>query len=308
MVRLSRHFKRIARHFSFSVAACSIAGLVVVPGVVNAGSRWNDTTVGVFKYLFAKDLVNYVVGESVEIKASGACKAIGHDGGYAVYAYGLGSCQLNVVITNESTGRQVFSGARTVPVRRTVRSPALPVKSPIQVRFKNSRKCSRMRNAGGVVLPDWTCPTSSNASQIFQASLYDWFVGLKQERDFVPTLISKQKIDDVCDVVLGEIQRRGASLIEAARCDSSTRRNYESARICASKAGVTVIWDIAPVFDSKDLLVVTTTWQTRNARTADFADLVWIYTSEAPINGVDYSGLWSQCEELGGREPRHRDS
>jgi hypothetical protein len=258
--------------------------------------------VGVFKYLFVKDIVEYATTESVALKGSGACRVIGDSGGYAIHSTRPGPCRIEVAITNKKTGKVVFRGMKDVQSKRTTRSKALPRKNPIPVKIAGLRKCERIQ-VSGARLTDWRCRTSSNTSQIFNASMYDWFVGLKQHRDFVPGVVGNTTMDELCRTIVATVKSVGATLIEAAKCNASTRRSFEQPILCASKGDLTVIWEITPVYESK-LLTVTTMWQTGQARTRDFEDLVDYATAEPPVAGADYSGLWNACDELVGRMPR----
>ena len=285
------------------IACCCVLGIGIQPLRAAPDDRWKNFSVGVFKYLFVRDIVAYESTEGIVLKGSGACRAIGHSGGYAIHSTSTGSCRIDVTITNTKTGKISFRGSKTVQSKMTMRSRGLPRKSPIPVRIPGSKRCSHLRSTSGMALPDWTCQTSANSWQIFNASLYDWFVGLKQQRDFYPQLISNRTMDQLCVMIMDAVKKSGATLIDVAKCDSRSRRPYEYPFICARKGNLTVIWNIGTVYESS-LLYLTTMWQTAEALTPDFEDLVDNATDEAPVAGADYTGLWSACEELQGRPPR----
>jgi len=304
--------------------ALTLVGAFALTGTTSARatSRWNDTTVAVHKYLFKRDILNYGANESATLSATGACKVMGHNGGYAVYGYFAGTCTIRAEIRDTQTKKSVFRDSKTVTVKKPRRSPLLPSQSPVTLsipglvlpktgplNFKNTANGNCYEQittfAGRVMKLDgeWACSYGKSSMEIFNSNYFDQYIGYVRHRDFSPSYVRGLSVSKTCELVSATLSNSFSTVI-SNNCNDPA--NQFGAFLCGKVGNTTVIYEIREAISGKSdspVTLILTIWQSPEALRPDTEDLARTYLDEYDPT-ADYTGSWSVCQELFGRPAR----
>jgi len=301
-----------------SVCTFAIAGTASASSV----SRWKDTSVAVHKYLFKRDILNYDKNESATLSASGACKVMGHNGGFAVYGYLEGKCTIRAEIRDLKTKKSVFRDSKTVTVKKPRRSPLLPNQSPIVLSIPGlvtpKTGALNLKNAAGgncyeqiiqfagrvmKLEGEWACSYGQKSLEIFNSNYYDQYIGYVRHRDFFPSYVPGLSISTTCELVAATLASSSASIISNNCSDPASQFGTF---LCGQIGETTIIFELREAIASKaerPITMILTIWQSPEALRPNTEDLATTYL-DGYDPSADYSGSWSACQELFGRPPR----